>query len=131
MWIVDSTVWIDYFNGITTPQTDLLNVNLGQSELGLGDMILCEVLQGFRTQRDFEKARRVLMALPIYTMGGPNIAVKSAENYHTLRGLGITVRKTIDCVIATFVIERGFSLLHTDKDFEPFERYIGLKVVKS
>jgi predicted nucleic acid-binding protein len=130
MWIIDSTVWIDYFNGVSTPQTDLLDMNLGQIELGLGDIILCEVLQGFRTQRDFEKARRVLTALPIYTMGGPSIAVKSAQNYHTLRRLGITIRKTIDCIIATFVIERGFSLLHSDKDLEPFERHMGLSVAR-
>ncbi len=130
MWIVDSTVWIDYFNGITTPQTQLLNKNLGQQEMGLGDIILCEVLQGFQSQRDFELAHRAMMRFTIFTIGGAKIAIKSAENYRALRQMGITIRKTIDCIIATFVIENGFMLLHSDRDFHAFEKYLGLNVVK-
>jgi len=130
MWIVDSSVWIDYFNGQNTPQTNLLDAALGQRAIGLGDIILCEVLQGFRDQRDFGLARQSLFQFTIYTIGGTEIAVKSAENYRSLRRQGITIRKTIDCLIATFVIERGFSLLHSDRDFDPFETHLGLNVVR-
>lgn len=129
MWIIDSSVWIDYFNGQITPQTEILNAALGARDIGLGDIILCEVLQGYRLQRDFETARRALFQFPIYTIGGAEIAIKSAENFRFLRRKGITVRKTIDCLIASFVIKRGFSLLHSDRDFEPFEMYLGLNVV--
>jgi predicted nucleic acid-binding protein len=129
VWIVDSSVWIDYFNGTRTPQTDILDAALGQQDIGLGDIILCEVLQGYRTQRDFETARQALLQFPIYPMGGTELAIKSAENFRSLRQQGITVRRTIDCFIATFVLERGFSLLHSDRDFEPFEIYLGLAVV--
>jgi predicted nucleic acid-binding protein len=130
MWIVDSSVWIDYFNGHDTPQADLLDAALGQRAIGLGDIILCEVLQGFRDQRDFALARQSLFQFTIYTIGGTEIAVRSAENYRFLRRQGITIRKTIDCLIATFVIERGFSLLHSDRDFDPFETHLGLSVVR-
>lgn len=130
MWIVDSSVWIDYFNGTRTPQTDILDAALGQQNIGLGDIILCEVLQGYRRQRDFDAARQSLLQFPIHLMGGTEIAIKSAENFRILRRQGITVRKTIDCLIATFVIEHGFSLLHSDRDFEPFETHLGLMVVQ-
>ncbi len=130
MWIVDSSVWIDYFNGQDTPQTDLLDAALGQRALGLGDIILCEVLQGFRDQRDFDTARQSLLQFTVYTIGGTDIAVKSAENYRSLRHQGFTIRKTVDCLIATFVIERGFSLLHSDRDFDPFETHLGLDAVR-
>ena len=130
MWIVDSSVWIDYFNGQVTPQTEILDKALGRQAIGLGDIILCEVLQGFRRQRDFEAARKVLLQFPVYTMGGVEIAVKSAENFGFLRRNGITVRKTVDCLIATFVIERGFSLLHSDRDFDPFEAHLALNVIR-
>jgi len=130
MWIVDSSVWIAYFNGQDTPQTDLLDAALGQRAIGLGDIILCEVLQGFHDQRDFDTARQSLLQFTIYTLGGTEIAIKSAENYRSLRRQGITIRKTVDCLIATFVIERGFSLLHSDRDFDPFETHLGLDVVR-
>jgi predicted nucleic acid-binding protein len=130
MWIVDSSVWIDYFGGDLIPQTDLLHAALGRQTIGLGDIILCEVLQGYRRQRDFEAARQALLQFPIYTVGGTEIALKSAENYRALRRQGITVRKTVDCLIATFVIENGFSLLHSDRDFDAFETHLGLDVVR-
>ena len=130
MWIVDSSVWIDYFNGQDTPQTDLLDAALGQRAIDLGDIILCEVLQGFRDQRDFDTARQSLLQFTIYTLGGTEIAIKSAENYRSLRRQGIPVRKTVGCLIATFVIEHSFSLLHSDRDFDPFEIYLGLDVVR-
>jgi predicted nucleic acid-binding protein len=129
MWIVDSSVWIDYFGGESTPQTDLLHAALGQRAVGLGDVILCEVLQGYRHQRDFETAQQALLRFPIYVIGGTEIAVKSAQNFRSLRRRGITVRKTVDCMIATFVIERGFSLLHSDRDFDAFEAHLGLDVI--
>jgi predicted nucleic acid-binding protein len=130
MWIVDSSVWIDYFGGEITLQTDLLHAALGQQAIGLGDIILCEVLQGYRHQRDFEAARQALLQFPIYTIGGTEMALKSATNYRFLRQQGITVRKTVDCMIATFVIERGFSLLHSDRDFNAFETHLGLDVIR-
>ncbi len=130
MWIVDSSVWIDYFNGQATPQTESLNAALGTRAIGLGDIILCEVLQGYRHQRDFEVARHALLRFPVYAVGGVDIAIKSAENFRFLRRRGITVRKTIDCLIATFVIEHGFSLLHNDRDFDSFETFLGLDVVR-
>jgi predicted nucleic acid-binding protein len=129
MWIVDSTVWIDYFGGAVTPQADRLHTALGRRAIGLGDIILCEVLQGYRSQRDFEAARQALLQFPIYTIGGRDIALKSAENYRSLRRQGITVRKTVDCLIATFVIENGFSLLHSDRDYNAFEAHLGLDVI--
>ena len=128
MWIVDSSVWIDYFGGKVTPQTDLLHAALGWQAIALGDIILCEVLQGFRRQQDFDAARQALLQFPVYSIGGTEIALKSAESYRTLRRQGITVRKTIDCLIATFAIERGFTLLHSDRDFDPFEMHLGLRV---
>ena len=131
MWIVDSSVWIDYFNGVVTPQTDLLDAALGRRELGVGDIILCEVLQGFRRQRDFDRARTALLRLPVFTLGGVELAIRSAQNYRDLRGRGITIRRTLDCLIATFVIAQGFSLLHSDQDFAPFEQYFGLEVVRA
>jgi predicted nucleic acid-binding protein len=130
MWIVDSSVWIHYFNGVVTTQTNLLHAALGQRAIGLGDVILCEVLQGYRHQKDFEAARDVLLRFPIHTIGGVQIALKSADNFRFLRRKGITVRKTIDCLIATFVMENGFSLLHDDRDFVPFEQHLGLDVVR-
>ena len=130
MWIVDSSVWIDYLSGLGTPQTDLLDTALGQQPIGLGDIILCEVLQGFRHQRDFEVARELMLHFPVYTIGGQEIAIQSAQNYRFLRHRGITVRKTVDCLIATFAIESGFSLLHSDRDFGPFETHLGLDVIR-
>jgi predicted nucleic acid-binding protein len=129
MWIVDSSVWIDYFDGVITPQTDLLDVSLGQQAIGVGDIILCKVLQGFRHERDFEIARELLLRFPVYDLGGTEIAIKSAQNYRFLRRKGITIRKTVDCLIATFVIENRFALLHDDYDFDPFELHLGLEIV--
>ena len=130
MWIVDSSVWIDYFGGSITPQTELLHEALGWQAIGLGDIILCEVLQGYRRQEDYVAARRALLEFPVYPIGGTEIALRSAENYRALRRRGITIRKTIDCLIATFVIERGLALLHSDRDFDPFEEHLGLRVAR-
>ena len=130
MWIVDSSVWIDYFGGKRTPETDLLHAALGWQAVAVGDMTLCEVLQGYRRRQDFDAARQALLQFPIYSIGGIDIALKSAENYRALRRRGITVRKTMNCLIATFVIERGFTLLHSDRDFDPFEAHLGLRVTR-
>ena len=128
--LVDSSVWIDYFNGVITPQTDYLDLILGKAFIVVGDLILVEVLQGFRQETDFAAARDALLKFPILTLGGQELALKSASHYRFLRGSGITIRKTIDCLIATFCIENNFSLLHTDRDFEPFATHLGLKTIQ-
>jgi len=127
--LVDSSVWVDYFKGALTPQTDKLDSLLGVEPLAVGDLILTEVLQGFDNDRDFEAARRLLTSLTVVEIGGLDVAIAAAENFHVLRKLGVTVRKTIDTVIATRCIRDGFDLLHSDRDFEPFTKYLGLRVV--
>ncbi len=129
MWIVDSTVWIDYFHNTPTPQVELLDSALGQREIGVGDLLLTEVLQGIRTQQKFDQVQWELLQLPVFTVGGPVLALKSASNYRILRQRGFTIRSTIDCLVATFVIEHGFSLLHNDSDYDAFEQHLGLSVV--
>ena len=129
MILVDSSVWIDYFNGKITRQTERLNELLDHEPVAIGDLILVEVLQGFIREPDFNQAMNLLRALTIVELGGLDIAIKAARNFRTLRKAGITVRKTLDTVIATRCIESGFELLHNDRDFEPFVR-LGLRVVK-
>jgi len=126
--LVDSSVWIDFFNGHITLQTDYLNEVLGESVIFVGDLILAEVLQGFRFEKDFEAARDALLKFPVVDILGKQIAVQCASNYRLLRSKGITVRKTIDCLIATYCIENDLELLHSDRDFDPFEEYLGLVV---
>lgn len=126
--LIDSSVWIDYFNGTITPETDLLHQILGRERIVTGDLILAEVLQGFRHQPDFNRAKAAMMTFPVMPMVGPQIALQSAANYRFLRGKGITIRKTIDCLIATFCIENNIALLHHDRDFEPFEKHLALSV---
>jgi len=127
--LVDSSVWIDYFNGAVTPQTDKLDGLLGREPLAVGDLILAEVLQGFDDDRDYMRARRVLTSLTIVPIGGLETAIMAAQNFRYLRKRGVTVRKTIDTMIATRCIESGYDLLHSDRDFEPFVRHLGLRVV--
>jgi len=124
--LVDSSVWIDYFRGTPTPQTDRLDALLGLEPVITGDLILTEVLQGFATDRDFNMARKLLTSLDIVNLAGRDIAIQAARNFRALRALGITVRKTIDTVIATRCIESGFMLLYSDKDFDPFVQHLGL-----
>ncbi len=126
MILVDTSVWIDYFNGVPTRETDLLDGFLGTEPLLTGDLILAEVLQGFRGDRDFRRAKAALDTLAYEDMVGRDIALASAGNYRKLRGLGVTVRKTIDVLIATFCIEGGHRLLHADRDFTLMERPLGL-----
>lgn len=129
MILVDSTVWIDYFNGRATPETDFLDEILSTHLILVGDIILAEVLQGFRRDEDFEQAQRKLSGFIQARMLSPRLAVRSAENYRYLRKRGITVRATIDCLIATFAIEGRHELLHCDSDFDAFEKYLGLRVI--
>jgi predicted nucleic acid-binding protein len=127
--LVDSSVWIGYFRGTITAQTDKLDQLLGREPLAIGDLILGEVLQGFDEEREFENARRLLTSLAVVELGGTKIAIEAAKNFRALRRLGVTVRKTIDTVIATRCIENGLELLHDDRDFDPFALHLGLKVV--
>ena len=129
MTLVDSSVWIDYFNGTITAQTERLDSLLGLEPLAIGDLILTEVLQGFNKERDFNDARKMLTSLIVVELGGQEIAIPAAKNVRRLRGLGVTVRKTIDTVIATRCIESEYDLLHNDRDFAPFAKHLGLRVV--
>ena len=127
---VDSSVWIDYFNGKRSWQTDLLDNLLSHVPIIMGDLILTNALQGFRADRDFEAAKSYLDALPFRQIGGYEVALKSAQNYRTLRKKGATVRKTIDVIIATFCIIEGLTLLHNDRDFDPMVSHLTLKILQ-
>ena len=127
MMVVDTSVWIDYFNGTITAETDRLDQLLGQQTLIIGDLILTEVLQGFRRQRHFAQAQQLMQRFPVVTMLGPILAIRSAQHYRQLRQRGITIRKTIDVMIATFCIRGGHVLLHADRDFEPMAEHLGLR----
>jgi len=127
MILVDSSVWIDYFSGNGSPETDFLDGMLGVSAVTIGDLILTEVLQGFRHDKDYKTARRLLGALTIFELLGTKMAVKSANNFRKLRKKGITIRKTADVIIASFCIEHNLPLLFSDKDFKPFVEYLGLR----
>ena len=127
MVVVDSSVWIDYFTGNETPETNYLDSLLGQELIAIGDLVLAEVLQGFRADKDFSKARDLLLSLHVVNMLDTTIALKSAANFRSLRKMGLTVRKTVDSIIATYCIENRLPLLHADKDFQPFHQHLGLK----
>jgi len=126
--LVDSSVWIDFFRGAKTPQVELLDSLLDRERLAVGDLILTEVLQGFRNDREFDLARKTLDAFTMVELGGGGIAVQAAKNFRILRALGITVRKTIDTIIATRCIEDGHTLLHSARDFEAFATHLGLRM---
>ena len=130
MIIVDSSVWIDYFNGKITQKTDWLDSALGNQSIFTGDLILTEVLQGFQSDKDYRTAKRLLLSFPVVEMLGQDIAIKSSLNYRLLRKKGVTIRKTIDVIIGSFCIQCSFSLLHDDKDFNILEKYLNLKVVQ-
>lgn len=127
MILVDSSVWIHYFNGLDTRQTSKLDALLGVEPLAIGDLILTEVLQGFRKDADYKQAKQLLLSLVIFDMLGVRKAVQSAEYFRTLRKQGITIRKTADVIIATFCIEEGHALLFSDRDFAPFVEQFGLR----
>lgn len=127
MILVDSSVWIDFFRGTVTPETERLDALLGSELLVVGDLILAEVLQGFSSERDFNQARKLLTALDVVTLGGPEIAIQAARNFRTLRARGVTIRKTIDTLIATRCIESDYALLFSGRDFDPFVECLGLR----
>lgn len=129
MILVDSSVWVDYLRGTPTPQADKLDALLGAVPLAVGDLILTEVLQGCGTDKEFNQVRRLLLNLTVVPIGGENVAIEAARNYRRLRALGLTVRKTIDTVIATRCIVDKLDLLHSDRDFDPFEQHLGLRCV--
>ena len=129
MVIVDTTVWVDYFQGVENPETDWLNTELDRQRLGLTDIILCEVLQGVRDDLVAKDVEEKLLKLEVFETGGVALAREAARNYRALRTRGHTVRKTIDCLIATFCLREQHSLLHRDRDFDPFEKFLELAVV--
>jgi len=125
--LVESSVWIQYFNGEVNPRTDYLDEILGVEPVGIGDLILLEVLQGFRNDHEYDNAKLLLSNLTVFDMLGKEQAIRAAHNYRYLRKMGITVRKTIDTIIATYCISRDFPLLFSDRDFEPFVKHLNLQ----
>ncbi len=128
--IIDTTVWIDFFRNEKTEQSDLLEVVVRRGDAALGDLIVSEILQGVDSDKEFRSLKRHFSNFEIYPMLGRRNAVQSAVNYRKLRTKGFTIRKIVDCWIATFCIERGFALLHNDRDFDPFEQHLKLKVLR-
>jgi predicted nucleic acid-binding protein len=126
--LVDSSVWIDYFGGAISPEADQLDALLGVEPLLTGDLILAEVLQGFASDRDFRNARKLLESFEVVALAGPEVCVQAAHNFRALRRRGVTIRKTIDTIIATCCIRNGYVLLHSDRDFDPFVEHLGLRV---
>jgi len=131
MILIDSSVWIDYFNGNETAQTDWLDSSLGNTPIITGDLILTEVLRGFQSDKEFKIARDLLLRLPFMPMGGQVLALESAMNYRLMRRKGVTVRKTIDVMIGTFCIHYRLPLLHDDRDFDPMVKLLGLEVINT
>jgi predicted nucleic acid-binding protein len=131
MILVDSLVWIDYFNGAQNGETDLLDRLMATGLLLVGDLILGEVLQGFRSEAEAERALSRFEVFEFRTMCGRDIVIEAARNYRLLRCLGVIVRATVDTIIATFCIVDDHRLLHRDRDFDPFERHLGLRVIRA
>ncbi|MEJ0099149.1 MAG: PIN domain nuclease [Pseudomonadota bacterium] len=128
MIVVDSSVWIDYFNGVDSTATERLDALLGTEPLAVGDLILTEVLQGFRSDAHYKTAKELMLSLTVLEMLGQEIAIKSADNYRALRAKGVTVRRTVDVIIATYCIEHELPLLFEDRDFLPFVQNLRLRV---
>jgi predicted nucleic acid-binding protein len=129
MVIVDTTVWVDYLRGTDTPQAAWLDREIERRRLGLTDLILCEVLQGVSDEQTALATRRELLKFEVFSTGGVELATSAALNYRTLRARGFTIRRTLGCLIATFCLNYQHALLHSDRDFDPFERELGLHVV--
>jgi len=129
MILVDTSVWIDYFNGKNTAETNILDAALGRHEVAIGDLIVLEILRGFRADKDYNIAKKYLASLHRYNLLSPQLALKAADHYRKLRKKGITVRKTADIIIATFCIEEKLPLLYTDRDFIPFSDHLKLRSV--
>lgn len=130
MILIDSSVWIDYFNGADLPHTRKVNEILGVHEIVVTEVVIAEVLQGFRVKKEFDGTLKVLDSFRFEPMGGRDVAVQAARNFVYLRSIGFTIRKTVDSLIATNCILNGFQLLHNDRDFVPFEAHLGLQTVK-
>jgi predicted nucleic acid-binding protein len=130
MIVVDTSVWIDYVNGIVSEQTDILHDALQHTRIITGDLIITEFLQGFRSAKDLAKGKQLMDSLEYHDLVGKKMALKAAEHYRILRKNGITVRKTIDVLIATFCISHGYALLHNDRDFDAMEEHLGLSVIR-
>jgi len=126
--VADTSAWIDYVRGVDAPHTDLLDHDLDHNRIVTGDLIIAEFLQSFRSEKDYQAAKKIMESLEYHDFLGKEMALLSARNYRILQRSGITVRKTIDVMIATFCIENGFELLHNDRDFDPMEERLGLKV---
>lgn len=131
MIIVDTSVWIDYFNGYSTDETDILDAALGEQEVAIGDLIALEILRGFRMDKDYNTAKKYLTRLHQYNMLSPQLALKAADYYRKLRKKGITIRKTADIIIATFCIEEKLPLLYSDRDFIPFSKHLKMRSVSA
>lgn len=129
MIIVDTTVWVDYLRGTRTSHTDWLDFQLATERVGLTDLILCEVLQGITSAKQFQMVQKELLNFALFETGRVELAIEAALNYRRLRAARRTVRKTIDCLIATFCLIEGHSLLHNDRDYDSFEDVLGLKVI--
>ena len=129
MMMVDTSVWIDYFNGKNSEKTNILDVALSEGDVVIGDLILLEILQGFRNDKDYNEARKNLIHLDIYELFGKEMIEKCSDNYRSLRKKGITIRKTADVIIATFCIENNMPLLFSDRDFLPFVEHLNLATV--
>lgn len=129
MIIVDTTVWVDYLRGTPSPHAEWFEANLAVERLGLTDLILCEVLQGVRTDAQFDAVQAELLRSEVYQTGAIALAIEAAQNYRRVRKAGWTVRKTIVCLVATFCLIEGHALLHNDRDYDPFEEHLGLRVV--
>ena len=127
MILVDSSVWIDYFRGRQSPETNLLDELLEREPVLTGDLILTEVLQGFDNDRDFTQAKKLLTSFNVIDLGGKDIAIRAAKNFRTLRALDVTVQKTIDTIIATCCIDNDYLLLYSDRDFDPFVEHLALR----
>jgi predicted nucleic acid-binding protein len=130
MVLVDTSVWVDYFNGLETPRTDRLDQLLGSGRLLTGDLILAELLQGFAKDADYRTARRLLLELPCAELVGRENALRAADYYRRLRKRGVTVRKTIDVLIGTYCIQHDHELLHADRDFASMQLHLGLRVLQ-
>jgi hypothetical protein len=131
MVLVDTSVWVDYFNGVRSAQTDQLDALLGTGTILTGDLILAELLQGFARDSDFRRARSLLLQLPYADLAGKEVALEAARLYRSLRTKGVTVRKTVDMFIGTFCVLTGHELLHADRDFDVLEKHCGLRVVRA
>ncbi len=131
MIVIDTSVWIDYFNGVSTPQTRLLDDLLGERVLAVGDLILAELLQGFASEQDAKRALSLLDPLEFLEMAGRDVAIQSAAHYRRLRRRGVTVRKTMDMLIGTYCLMHDHEILHADRDFDVLAEHLGLKVTRS